>query len=82
MNGRWLCVWLLTATPSHSDPPGPSSGFMRMDELEVALKNRLKALEENEEFDAKRRPKRLIILLQKGVKTCSKRASRRSSKRT
>ena len=73
LNGRWLCLCLFLAAPSHSGPPGPLHGFMRMDALEAALVERLASLRKKEEFDAKPRPERMAILLARRVQTFEKR---------
>ena len=61
-----VCVFAL---PSHVEAKPPASPrFMRADDFQKSLEARLKKLQEQEAFEAKPRPERLVILLKRGTK--------------
>jgi hypothetical protein len=63
-----MSAWLFALPSEVAAKPPASPQFVRADALEQVLQARLKELREKEEFDAKPRPERLVILLKRGVK--------------
>jgi len=69
-----ILVALLAATLAASASPPSVKGFMRMDRLAAAIGERITQLREKEEFEAKPREERLVVLFRKRVETYEKKA--------